>query len=103
MRLVLKELRMKVLKKQLLAAASFEDKVDTVALAFAANKEVTLGLDYSKMERSGTAITVKGPDTKVYHAVVAYNLGPVVVSAMYEDAKTKQTLTWQRYLAKIVL
>lgn len=77
------------IKKQLLAAASFEDKVDTVALAFAANKEVTLGLDYSKMERSGTAITVKGPDTKVYHAVVAYNLGPVVVSAMYEDAKDK--------------
>ena len=63
--------------------------VDTVAVAFAANKEITLGLDYSKMERSGTAITTKGPDTKVYHAVIAYNLGPVVVSAMYEDAKDK--------------
>ena len=77
------------IKKALATTATFDDKVDTVAFAFAANKEITLGLDYSKMERSGTAITTKGPDTKVYHAVIAYNLGPVVVSAMYEDAKDK--------------
>lgn len=76
-------------KKAMLTTASFEDRVDTFALAFAANKEITLGLDYSRMDRSGTAITTKGPDTKVYHGVVAYNLGPVVVSAMYEDAKNK--------------
>jgi len=77
------------LKAAIASTATFDDKVDTVALAFSANKEITIGLDYSKMERSGTAITTKGPDTKVYHAVIAYNLGPVVVSAMYEDAKDK--------------
>lgn len=77
------------LKKALTTTSTFDDQVDTVALAFAANKEITLGLDYSKMERSGTAITSKGPDLKVYHAVIAYNLGPVVVSAMYEDASNK--------------
>jgi hypothetical protein len=38
------------------------------------------------MERTGVAIT-KGPDLKVTQAVIAYNLGPVVASIAYEDAK----------------
>ena len=73
-------------KAALLTTANIEDTVDTVAASFAASKEVTLGLSYSEMERTGTAI-VKGPDLKVIQAVIAYNLGPVVASIAYEDAK----------------
>jgi hypothetical protein len=65
-----------------------DDTVDTVSLSFAANKEITLGVAYSKMEREipGSAT---GPDTKVLQLVAAYNLGPVVASIAYEDAKDK--------------
>jgi len=73
-------------KIALLQAANIEDKVDTVAFSYAASKEITIGGSYSTMERIGAAI-VKGPDEKVYQAVVAYNLGPVVASIAYEDAK----------------
>jgi hypothetical protein len=70
----------------LLTTANIEDTIDTVAASFKANKEITLGLSYSEMERTGAAIT-KGPDLKVTQAVIAYNLGPVVASIAYEDAK----------------
>jgi len=70
----------------LTAASNIQDQVDTVAASFAANKEITLGATYSKMDRKGTAI-VSGPDLKVMQAVIAYNLGPVVASIAYEDAK----------------
>ena len=75
----------------LLTTANIEDTIDTVAASFKANKEVTLGLSYSEMERKGVAIT-KGPDLKVMQAVIAYNLGPVVASIAYEDAKNAPTL-----------
>ena len=68
---------------------SFEDEVDTVSASFAASKELTIGATYSTMERSGPAITTKGPDLKVTQLVVAYNLGPVVISGAYEDAKNR--------------
>jgi hypothetical protein len=77
------------LKSASVTTAVFTDQVDTVAASFAVNKEVTLGATYTKMERSGTGIPVTGPDLKVYQAVVAYNLGPVVASIMYEDAKDR--------------
>jgi hypothetical protein len=73
-------------KAALLATANIEDTIDTVAASFKANKDITLGLSYSEMERTGVAIT-KGPDLKVTQAVIAYNLGPVVASIAYEDAK----------------
>jgi hypothetical protein len=78
-------------KAALLTTANIEDTIDTVAASFKANKEVTLGLSYSEMERTGVAIT-KGPDLKVYQAVIAYNLGPVVASIAYEDAKNAPNL-----------
>jgi hypothetical protein len=73
-------------KAALLQTQNIEDKVDTVAFSYAASKEITIGGSYSTMERIGAAI-VKGPDEKVYQAVIAYNLGPVVASIAYEDAK----------------
>ena len=33
--------------------------------------------------------TAKGPDTKVMTIGAAYNLGPVIASIQYEDAKDK--------------
>ena len=73
-------------KVALLQAANIQDQVDTVAASFSANKEITLGASYSVMERTGSQI-VTGPDMKVIQAVIAYNLGPVVASIAYEDAK----------------
>jgi predicted porin len=78
-------------KAAVLAAANIEDTIDTVAASFAANKEITLGISYSEMERKGAAI-VKGPDLKVMQAVIAYNLGPVVASIAYEDAKNSPAI-----------
>ena len=77
------------LKAALLTTASFDDKVDTFAASYAVAKDVTIGGTYSKMDRSGTAIVTPGPDLKVYQAVIAYNLGPVVASVAYEDAKNR--------------
>jgi hypothetical protein len=66
----------------------FDDTVDTFSASFKANKEITLGAAYSKMEREVTSVAT-GPDTKVIQLVAAYNLGPVVASIAYEDAKDK--------------
>jgi len=80
-------------KATLATTANIEDEVDTVAISFAATKEVTIGATYSEMERTGTAVATPGPDLKVTQLVVAYNLGPVVISGAYEDAKNKATAT----------
>jgi len=77
------------LKAALETASSFDDKVDTFAASYAVTKEITIGGTYSKMERTGAAITTPGPDLKVYQAVIAYNLGPVVASIAYEDADNR--------------
>jgi len=66
----------------------FDDTVDTFSANFAATKEVTLGATYSKMERTVQGVT-SGPDTKVMTVGAAYNLGPVIASIQYEDAKDK--------------
>ena len=76
-----------------LQANNAKDEVDTVAASFALSKELTLGATYSKMEREAFG-TATGGDTdgKTAQFVVAYNLGPVVVSGAYEDAKDKGTV-----------
>jgi hypothetical protein len=66
----------------------FEDTVDTISASFKATKDITLGAAYSEMERKVVASTT-GPETKVIQLVAAYNLGPVVASIAYEDAKDK--------------
>ena len=80
-------------KANLLTTANFEDEIDTVSATFAASKELTIGATYSEMERTGANVTTKGPDLKVTQLVVAYNLGPVVISGAYEDAKNKAFTT----------
>jgi predicted porin len=66
----------------------FEDTVDTISASYKATKDITLGAAYSEMERKVVASTT-GPETKVLQLVAAYNLGPVVASIAYEDAKDK--------------
>jgi hypothetical protein len=80
-------------KANLLTTANIEDEIDTVSATFGASKEITIGATYSEMERTGAAVTTKGPDLKVMQLVVAYNLGPVVISGAYEDAKNKATVS----------
>jgi hypothetical protein len=74
--------------RKIAGTTRFDDQVDTFSANFAATKELTLGATYSKMERTVTG-TANGPDTKVMTVGAAYNLGPVVASIQYEDAKDK--------------
>ena len=74
--------------RKVAGTSAFDDTVDTVSASFKANKEITVGAAYSKMEREVPG-TATGPDTKVLQLVAAYNLGPVVASIAYEDAKDK--------------
>jgi hypothetical protein len=76
--------------RKIVGTLSFDDTVDSVSATFAATKEITLGAIYSKMEREVVG-SATGPDTKVVQVVAAYNLGPVVASIAYEDAKDKVT------------
>jgi hypothetical protein len=78
-------------KAAILVADNIEDTIDTVAASFAANKEITLGASYSTMERKKVN-TATGPELKVMQAVIAYNLGPVVASIAYEDAKNSPAI-----------
>ena len=78
-------------KAAIVAASNVEDTIDTVAASFAANKEITLGASYSTMERKRVNLA-SGPDLKVMQAVIAYNLGPVVASIAYEDAKNSPAI-----------
>ena len=74
--------------RKIAGTVDFDDKVDTFSANFKATKDVTLGATYSKMEREVVG-SANGPDTKVIQLVAAYNLGPVVASIAYEDAKDK--------------
>jgi hypothetical protein len=74
--------------RKIAGIVAFDDTVDTISASFKANKEITLGVAYSTMEREVPGVTT-GPDTKVVQLVAAYNLGPVVASIAYEDAKDK--------------
>ena len=78
-------------KAAIAVADNIEDTIDTVAASFAANKEITLGASYSTMERKKVNLAV-GPELKVMQAVIAYNLGPVVASIAYEDAKNSPAI-----------
>jgi predicted porin len=74
--------------RKIAGTVDFDDKVDTFSANFAASKEITLGVTYSKMEREVVG-SANGPDTKVMTVGAAYNLGPVIASIQYEDAKDK--------------
>ena len=74
--------------RKIAGTVDFDDTVDTFSANFKASKDITLGATYSKMEREVIG-SANGPDTKVMTVGAAYNLGPVVASIQYEDAKDK--------------
>jgi len=76
-------------KSPTVTTSNKERTVDTVAGTFAASKEVTVGLMYSKMDTMSANQANTGPETKVLQAAVAYNLGPVVLSLAHEKAENR--------------
>lgn len=80
------------LKIATLATANIKDEIDNFSATYAVSKELTFGVIYSEMERSGAGLT-QGPDLKVTQVVAAYNLGPVVASLGYEKADNKVSVS----------
>jgi len=80
-------------KSHTVTGSNKERTVDTLAGTFAASKEVTVGLMYSRQETTSANQVNSGPKTKVYQGVVAYNLGPVVLSLAHEKSEDRADAT----------
>ena len=80
------------LKIATVTTANIKDEIDSFSATYAASKELTFGVIYSEMERTGAGLTA-GPDLKVTQVVAAYNLGPVVASLGYEKADNKVSVS----------
>jgi hypothetical protein len=66
------------------AAANTETKMMEYSVAFAATKELTVGLNYSKADQTGLSA-----DEKVRSLALGYNFGPVVLLAQYGDIQNQ--------------
>jgi len=73
--------------------ANVQDTTDSFSATFAVNKEVSVGYILSRQDRKAVAQPASGPTTEVHHLMVAYNLGPVVVTGGYESADDKPATT----------
>ena len=71
------------------STSSIEAKTTSLGAAFAPTKEITIGLIHSKTEADGTGLTTRVAtlDEKIKAINVGYNLGPVVVNAMYAQGE----------------
>jgi len=71
------------------STSAIEAKTTSLGAAFAASKEVTIGLIHSKTEADGTSLTSRAAtlDEKIKAINVGYNLGPVVINAMYAQGE----------------
>jgi hypothetical protein len=72
------------------SSTSIEAETDSFGVAFAVNKEVTIGLIYTKTEADAATATASSktpglPDEKLKSVNIGYNLGPVVMNTMYVD------------------
>lgn len=69
------------------STSAIEAKTTSLGAAFAASKEITIGLIHSKTEADGITTSARSatsvPDEKIKALNIGYNLGPVVVNAMY--------------------
>jgi hypothetical protein len=67
------------------STSAIEAKTTSLGAAFAPSKEITIGLIHSKTEADGTSLTARTAtlDEKIKAINVGYNLGPVVINAMY--------------------
>jgi hypothetical protein len=71
------------------STSAIEAKTTSLGAAFAASKEITIGLIHSKTEADGTSLTSRTAtlDEKIKAINVGYNLGPVVINAMYAQGE----------------
>lgn len=67
------------------SAANTETKQMEYSIAYAATKELSIGLNYSKADRNIGAAAAA--DEKVKSLAVGYNMGPVAVIAQYGQVK----------------
>jgi hypothetical protein len=72
-------------KAAALATATSEDDINIYSGTYAVTKELTLGLAYSTLDRTRTTKSLVY--AKVTTLSLAYNLGPVVISADREQAE----------------
>jgi hypothetical protein len=82
-------IRMEGQKASALESANSEDDLNVYSGTYAITKELTLGLAYSTLDRTRTTKSLV--DAKVTTLSLAYNLGPVVISADREQAENAAT------------
>lgn len=70
-------------KKVDFSTANLEGKQMEYSVAFAATKELSVGLNFSKAERNNTTTSTGISDEKVKSIAVGYNMGPVVLLSQY--------------------
>ena len=78
-------IRMEGQKVAALESTPSEDDINIYSGTYAITKELTLGLAYSTLDRTRTTKSLV--DAKVTTLSLAYNLGPVVISADREQAE----------------
>jgi len=71
------------------SSSSIEAKTTSLGAAFAPTKEITIGLIHTKTEADGILTTARATtlDEKIKAINVGYNLGPVVINAMYAQGE----------------
>jgi hypothetical protein len=71
------------------SSAAIEAKTTSFGAAFAATKEITIGLIHSKTDADGitTTAVASTSDEKIKAVNIGYNLGPVVINAMYAQGE----------------
>jgi hypothetical protein len=71
------------------STSAIEAKTTSFGAAFAATKEITIGLIHSKTEADGSSTTTRAstPDETIKAVNIGYNLGPVVINAMYAQGE----------------
>jgi hypothetical protein len=72
------------------STANMETKQMEYSIAYAATKELSVGLNYSVAERN---VTATPQDEKVKSIAVGYNMGPVVLVAQYGQVENQAGLT----------
>jgi hypothetical protein len=71
-------------KKVEYSTNALEGKQMEYSVAYAATKELSIGLNYSKAERNAVVASATGiADEKVKSIAIGYNMGPVVLVGQY--------------------
>jgi hypothetical protein len=67
---------------------ALEGKQMEYSVAYAATKELSIGLNYSKAERNTTTSTTGIADEEVKSIAIGYNMGPVVLVGQYGQVES---------------